>query len=1228
MPVSSNCTSSQFERPPTASSDRACLSQGLAVVVSNVAHYATSFVDASSQRGFEGFDYIASAGGRLGSGILPTTLKLDLSTNGQIAFELVPAGILRLYLALESGMKASLGVDLQWCLASTSPKAEPFHSDSVSTVLEAVLVTGNSHNLGVSWQVPEARFTDNVSCISFMANTTFSSQAWMLDRLFLNATVPERLRVRLSPGLQTYHLALTSTIAVRTLSSNQLALPSDPGPRVFLRDATAPFFTACPTGASGTVPSGSTGVLVKWARPVAVDNSDTKPQLSVTTIDVFNRSLEPAPLIDVDADDQGSIFYFSDAPLTVTYRAIDAAGNIARCVFPVTLTLVQDAFTVGAILAYDALRATASITQRPSVLEQHLMLADGAAAVPLAQFTALLASYGQLRLMLNASTTASPGNFRLAPTPGAVTTMVVDLAYTSATGLLPETPTVAAGVAAIVRFHTANGDEDVRLQTTELLLTADVIVVRGSTAALTRKVFHAVTLELSYPVRNVSDGGLPADTLYTLVAGSSWSITQFYPKLLSPFEVPQGLTFFSFDDLTPPLFTTCVAPDPVTASLGQRTAIVNWVAPVATDDLGLPVVQQVAGPTPGSTLGFTRTAPQTVIYRAINSAGLEAECKLQLHVLDKEPPALACPPATARLALPEDAPSVTVPGSVWQPTSAVDNSGENVSILAPETLTFSPGGFQLIIVGKDGSNNSARCEVALTVVDITPPVISACPEAQFVETRTKTQSLFWQAPTASDNYGIAEFDSNYPSGTSFAHGRTVVRYVAIDLVGLSTECHFTIKVVAPDSDSSSATTAVTLGSVGGVMGILVLVTLTLVVLHRGARRTVPADFKPIFANLHMSTDAGNRQQYPKELRRDAVTVIQDIGKGNFGTVAKAQYAERFGRQVLPAYLVAVKQLHVDATAEARREILLEAAVMAQFDHQHVLSLVGVVTKGDPILVVMEYMEHGSLQGFLRRETNQVSEAQRLIFAADIAEGLAYLHLRAFIHRDVAARNVLVSSGMRAKIADFGRTREAQAGSGYFSSQEGPIPVRWSAPETLEQLYFSPASDAFAYGVTLFEIWTDGAVPYGSWSNQRVWVQVVAGERLACPPGCNRRLYDQVIMPCWATALSDRPALSAVAAWLQDLLSREHPVASNVPAATTPEAEVFDWNSEDESADSTPLLFASWDSRSIEADDRSGVGRAIRLGARSKAERNRTPAMRQRAAAETMFGPVSDQPRRR
>ncbi len=109
--------------------------------------------------------------------------------------------------------------------------------------------------------------------------------------------------------------------------------------------------------------------------------------------------------------------------------------------------------------------------------------------------------------------------------------------------------------------------------------------------------------------------------------------------------------------------------------------------------------------------------------------------------------------------------------------------------------------------------------------------------------------------------------------------------------------------------------------------------------------------------------------------------------------------------------------------------------MAQFMHPRVVQLVGVITVGDPLMVVIEYCEHGSLSSYISKTT--LDDATKYRIALDCAEGLAYLASRRFVHRDVAARNVLIDSERHAKISDFGLTRDTSS-TEYYTSTNGQV----------------------------------------------------------------------------------------------------------------------------------------------------------------------------------------------
>ena len=97
----------------------------------------------------------------------------------------------------------------------------------------------------------------------------------------------------------------------------------------------------------------------------------------------------------------------------------------------------------------------------------------------------------------------------------------------------------------------------------------------------------------------------------------------------------------------------------------------------------------------------------------------------------------------------------------------------------------------------------------------------------------------------------------------------------------------------------------------------------------------------------------------------------------------------------------------------------------------------------------------------------------ILIVERIAQALAHLEKLLVIHRDVAARNVLVGAGPTdVKLGDLGAARSVfREESREYTATSDHLPVRWMAPETLRDGKFSSASDVWSFGVVLWEMVT-------------------------------------------------------------------------------------------------------------------------------------------------------------
>ncbi|CAN8303308.1 unnamed protein product [Cochlearia groenlandica] len=188
-----------------------------------------------------------------------------------------------------------------------------------------------------------------------------------------------------------------------------------------------------------------------------------------------------------------------------------------------------------------------------------------------------------------------------------------------------------------------------------------------------------------------------------------------------------------------------------------------------------------------------------------------------------------------------------------------------------------------------------------------------------------------------------------------------------------------------------------------------------------------------------------------------------IGSGGFGAVYKGLLPDKT--------LVAVKKI-TNYGLHGRQEFCTEIAIIGNIRHTNLVKLRGFCARGRQLLLVYEYMNHGSLEKTLFSGNGPVLEWQeRFDIALGTARGLAYLHSgceQKIIHCDVKPENILLHDHFQPKISDFGLSKLlSQEESSLFTTMRGTR--GYLAPEWITNTAISEKADVYSYGMVLLEL---------------------------------------------------------------------------------------------------------------------------------------------------------------
>jgi len=206
---------------------------------------------------------------------------------------------------------------------------------------------------------------------------------------------------------------------------------------------------------------------------------------------------------------------------------------------------------------------------------------------------------------------------------------------------------------------------------------------------------------------------------------------------------------------------------------------------------------------------------------------------------------------------------------------------------------------------------------------------------------------------------------------------------------------------------------------------------------------------------------------------------QLIGKGTYGRVYLGINADN-------GEVLAVKQVEINARiAGADRDRIKEMVAaldqeidtMQHLEHPNIVQYLG-CERGDlSISIYLEYISGGSVGSCLRKH-GKFEESVVKSLTQQTLKGLAYLHDKGILHRDLKADNILLDLDGTCKISDFGISKKTDDIYGNDSSNSMQGSVFWMAPEVIQ-------SQGQGYSAKV-DIWSLGCVVLEMFAGRRPW----------------------------------------------------------------------------------------------------------------------------------------------
>eukprot|EP00094_Tigriopus_californicus_P003572 TCALIF_03435-PA protein Name:"Similar to dnt Tyrosine-protein kinase Dnt (Drosophila melanogaster)" AED:0.21 eAED:0.21 QI:0/0/0/0.71/1/1/7/0/583 len=296
------------------------------------------------------------------------------------------------------------------------------------------------------------------------------------------------------------------------------------------------------------------------------------------------------------------------------------------------------------------------------------------------------------------------------------------------------------------------------------------------------------------------------------------------------------------------------------------------------------------------------------------------------------------------------------------------------------------------------------------------------------------------------------------------------------------------------------------------------------------RRSMPHQSLPPFEEMYDPKEP-EEVMAMLEIDRLRLRLGQLLQEGTFGRVYQGTLLTADAE---PEIDVVVKTVVAGSSASQCALLIKEGVALQGIANNHVHTLIATTFDGTSPMLVYPYLCHGNLKKFLNSNNQTgLSTHQVVSLGLQMLRAVQHLHKRKIIHKDIATRNCVLGENLNLRLGDSALSRDLFPSDYHCLGDNENRPLKWMPIEAIVQKKYSRASDAWSFGVFMWELMTRAQQPFSDIDPFEMESYLIEGYRLHQPMNCPDQLYS-ALTSCWSGIPEKRASVHHLYSHLQSL----------------------------------------------------------------------------------------------